>query len=195
MQADPKAAFGLNAKGHLVALHKTLIQELQSRGVERAVFAQVNDLHLLEDMAHVERWLAADRSIQNGAEMVMEMVENRLNQKGGGIFKGKGDSVVMRDTICMKSKDLEAYSLPRSLSRMFYELTVQGMSKLSPGSLPAYLNERVISSGKSVLTLEYYSGDASSILKGQAIQFSGFELDTFKMQSRIPDAIRRMNIT
>jgi hypothetical protein len=193
MNADPKAAFCLNARGHLIGLRKTFNEELQSRGVERAVFAQVNDLHLLEDMTHVERWFAADELIQNGADMVMEMVENALKQNGGGIFKGKNASVVMRDTICMKTRDLEAYSVPRSLSRMFYELTVQGMSKLTPQTLPAYLNERKTSDNKTVLTREYYSGDASSSLNGQAIQRKGYELDTFKMQSRIPSALSKLS--
>ncbi len=193
MQADPKAAFCMNARGHLVALNKTFVAELQARGVGRAVFAQVNDLHLLEDMMHVERWLAADRLIQDGADMVMEMVENRLQQKGGGIFKGKDGSVVMRDTICMKSPDLESYSVPHSLSRMFYELTVQGISKITPQTLPAYLTERKTLNGRVVLTREYYSGDSSSVLRGQAIQMKGYELDTFKMQSRIPEALERMS--
>lgn len=192
MQADPKVTFRLNDRGHLVGCHKTFVEELQSRGVERAIFAQVNDLHLLEDMTHVERWLAADKLIQNGAEMVMEMVENRLDQKGGGIFTDKYGSVVMRDTICMKSRELEAYSTPRCLSRMFYELTIQGMSKLTAQTLPAYLCERRTSDGRAVLTREYYSGDASSALKSQAIQQKGYELLTFKLQSRISVALASM---
>ncbi len=160
--------------------------------MERATFAQVNDLHLLEDMAHVERWVAADALIASGAEMVMEMVENGLLQKGGGIFRSSDGNTVMRDTIAMKTTDLEPYSVPRSLSRMFYELTLEGLSKLHPGTLPAYLTERAASGGKTVLTREFYSGDASGVLKACAIQQKGYALDTFKMQSRIPHALEAL---
>jgi len=175
-----------------------LLEKLSSRGVERAVFAQVNDLHLLEDMAHVERWTAADALIASGAEMVMEMVENGLSQKGGGIFHSPDGNTVMRDTIAMKTADLEPYSVPRSLSRMFYELTLEGLLKLRPGTLPAYITERTSSSGKTVLTCEFYSGDASGLLKASAVQQKGYVLDTFKMQSRIPhtlEALRRQAAT
>ena len=175
-----------------------ILKELSSRGVERAVFAQVNDLHLLEDMAHVERWAAADALIASGAEMVMEMVENGLSQKGGGIFRSPDGNTVMRDTIAMKATDLEPYSVPRSLSRMFYELTVGGLLKLCPDTLPAYITERTSSRGATVLTREYYSGDASGLLKASAIQQKGYALDTFKTQSRIPqtlEALRRQAAT
>lgn len=192
MQTSKSAAFRLNSMGHLVPLRSTFVEELQRQGVERAVFAQVNDLHLLSDMLHVERWLVADYLIGQGAEMVMEMVENALKQKGGGIFKGPNGATVMRDTIAMKSKDLEEYSVPKSLSRMFYELTVTGMSKLTAETLPAYLNERKTASGKTVLTKEYYSGDASSVLNARAIQQNGVEIHTFKMQSRIPTALEEL---
>lgn len=189
MQANPGTTFVLDANGRLNPLGRTLVDELTRQKVERATFAQVNDLHLLEDMVHLSRWAVSDRLISQGADMVMEMVANGLKQKGGGIFQGKNGGVVMRDTIAMKSQDLEMYAVPASLSRMFYVLTVKGMSKLTPQALPAYLNERKVSGGRTVLTCEYYSGDASSVLKSQAIQQEGYELDTFKMQSRIPTAL------
>lgn len=72
---------------------------------------------------------------------------------------------------------------------MFYELTLEGLSKLCPGTLPAYITERTVSGGKTVLTREFYSGDASGVLKARAIQQKGYVLDTFKMQSRIPHAL------
>ncbi len=166
-----------------------LLDKLSSLGVERAVFAQVNDLHLLEDMTHMERWAAADALITHGTEMVMEMVENGLSQKGGGIFRSPESNTVMRDTIAMKTKDLEPYAVPQSLSRMFYELSLSGMAKLTPDALPAYLTERKTVSGGCVLTREYYSGDASSVLRSAAIQKPGYTLETFKLQSRISHAL------
>ncbi len=98
----------------------------------------------------------------------------------------------MRDTIALKTNDLEMYSIPDSLSRMFYVLTVKGMSRLTSQVLPAYLNERKLSDGRTILTQEYYSGDASSALNSQAIQEQGYDLDTFKMQSRISTALEAM---
>ncbi len=166
-----------------------LLQKLADRGFERAIFAQVNDLHLLEDMAHVERWAAADPLFNSGTEMVMEMVENSLSQKGGGIFQTPDGNTVMRDTIAMKAADLEPYSAPKSLSRMFYELTLPGLSKLGQGSLPAYITERTASNGSTVLTREFYSGDASGVLKACAMQQKNYVLNTFKVQSRIPEAL------
>ncbi len=192
MQSSPESTFSPDLNGKLSPLGRTLVDELTKRKVERATFAQVNDLHLLEDMMQLSRWLVSDRLISQGAEMIMEMVANNLKQKGGGIFEGERGRVVMRDTIAMKTKDLEAYSVPDSLSRMFYVLTVKGMSRLTAQTLPAYLNERKLSDGRTVLTQEYYSGDASSALNSQAIQEQGYDLDTFKMQSRIPTALEAM---
>lgn len=193
MQSSPLSTFSPDLNGKLSPLGRTLVDELMRQKVERATFAQVNDLHLLEDMAQLSRWVVSDQLIGQGAEMIMEMVANGLKQKGGGIFQGERGNVVMRDTIAMKTKDLESYSVPDSLSRMFYVLTVKGMSRLTAKALPAYLNERKLSDGRMILTQEYYSGDASSALKSQAIQEQGYDLDTFKMQSRIPTALQAMS--
>jgi hypothetical protein len=196
MRSEPSAAHGVDKHGTTRPLGKTLYDALRERGVERVVFAQVNDLHLLEDMAHTERWLAADGLIAAGAEMVMEMVDNGLKQKGGGIFSAPDGNTVMRDTIAMKAPDLEIYSIPKTLSRMFYELTLSGVNKLREGALPAYITERKAGAGEIVLTREFYSGDASGVLRAGAISRPGYELFTFKTQSRIPlvlQAIEKQN--
>lgn len=196
----PESAYRIGEGGRLVPTGKTLREVLIEKGTTKALFAQVNDLHLIEDMANVERWRTALALMAvRKAEMVMEMVDNKIvvkgevtRQKGGATFNSRDDdSAIMRDTIALKIADLEKYAFPQSLSRMFYILDIASLGKVSETSIPAYLNERETRVGqKPVLTREFYSGDASSVLRSLTMQQGGgFDIYTFKMRSRIGEAL------
>lgn len=183
----PHGTFRLTRDGKLVPAGQTLREILIKNGTTKALFAQVNDLHLIEDMANVERWNTALALMRdNKVEMVMEVVENSLKQKGGATFRLSNGAVVMRDTIALKTEDLDKYAFPQSLSRMFYILDIPSLGKVDESSIPAYLNERERRSDKKVvLTREFYSGDASSMLSSVTMQQEGVDIYTFKMRSRI----------
>ncbi|MFA5499446.1 MAG: hypothetical protein WC404_00025 [Candidatus Omnitrophota bacterium] len=182
-----KGTYKIDRNGKLVPTGETLREILIRNGTTKALFAQVNDLHLIEDMANVERWDTALTLMRdNKVEMVMEVVENALKQKGGATFRLGDGSVVMRDTLALKTADLDKYAFPQSLSRMFYILDIPSLGKVNESSIPAYLNERERRSDKKVVvTREFYSGDASSVLSSVTMQQEGVDIYTFKMRSRI----------
>ncbi|MBC8874293.1 MAG: hypothetical protein H8E44_33070 [Planctomycetes bacterium] len=197
-------AYRLTDEGGLVELDKPLAAVLKDRGVKDTLFAQVNDLHLMNDIAAVERWETALKVMdESGSRMVMEMVANkvwetlpngqRARQKGGATFVDRTGCVTMRDTVAMKTPDLEQYSRPEHISRMFYIISIDGLSQLTDDSLPAYLNVRTTSDKRDVLTREFYSGDSSSELDGRTMTEEGFKLHTFKTRKRVPEALQAMD--
>jgi len=195
MNTIAKGGYRLNEAGELVPLEQTLVDAWIEEGVERWVLGQVNDLHLIEDAALVERWTAASRArAELGVGMVMEMVENPIlegatsRQKGGATFVTPA-GVQMRDTLAMKSPDLDQYAYPSSLSRMLYDGDIAALKDLQDGVLPAYLVVRKTRDGRSILARELVSGDASSQLGGATMEQAGYQLKTFKIRARMPAAL------
>ena len=199
----PGGAYRLDRSGAMSPLGEPLVHALRAHGATHAVFAQVNDLHLMRDVVAVERWdTALEVMAARGSQMVMEMVANavwetlsdgrRVRQKGGATFVDRTGFVTMRDTVALKTPDLEPYARPEDLSRMFYILELDGLGRLTEDALPAYLNERKTADGRVVLTREFYSGDASSSLRGLTMKQAGFALNTFKTRARIPAALEAM---
>ena len=185
--------FTINKDGSTTPLDSTVASALIQDGARQLMFTQVNDLHLLEDSLLVERWAVVDRLMtERGSQMVMEMVGNEIRQKGGATFQGPDGFEFMRDTLALKTPDLEFVAIPDDLSRMLYGMNLEAMSRLRGDSIPAYLTERKTSDGRVVLTREFYSGDASSVLKGLTMKRPGYELVTFKLRSRIPVALEHI---
>jgi len=204
MGQRPSGAYRLTDEGGLVELDKPLAAVLKDKGVKNTLFAQVNDLHLMNDIAAVERWETALKVMdESGSRMVMEMVANevwetlpngqRARQKGGATFVDPTGCVTMRDTVAMKTPDLEQYSRPEHISRMFYIISIDGLSQLTDDSLPVYLNVRKTTDKRDVLTREFYSGDASSELDGRTMTEKGFQLHTSKTRERVPEALQAMD--
>jgi len=204
MAQSSTGVYRLAGEGEMSDLDEPLAKVLNKNGVKNTLFAQVNDLHLMEDIAAVERWKTAlDAMGESGSQMVMEMVANEVRekladgqevrQKGGATFVDRSGFVTMRDTVAMKIKDLEEYSRPEHISRMFYIIEIDALGRLTEDSLPAYLNERKSSDERAVLTREFYSGDASSKLNGRTMKQEPFGLSTFKTRPRTPTALEAMN--
>ncbi len=197
-------AYHLSGKGEMSELDEPLARAFNKKGVKNTLFAQVNDLHLMDDIAAVERWETALKAMdESGSLMVMEMVANelweespdggRVRHKGGATFLDRGGFVTMRDTVAMETKDLEKHARPEYISRMFYIIEIDALGRLTEDSLPAYLNERKVSDERTVLTREFYSGDASSKLNGRTMKQRLFELSTFKTRRRKPKALEAMD--
>jgi len=200
MARRTEGSYRLDAAGRSMPLAKPLAAVLGEEGIQRAIFGQVNDLHLLRDMTMVARWAVAERLMQTRqAKMVLETVDNPAmpnatkHQKGGALFVNPAGFQVLRDTVGLQDpsdRELEEhYAFSEVISRMLYVLDISALGELGEKSLPAYLNERNAKSGP-VLTREFYSGDATSALPSLAMQQQDLSLDTFKMRPRIPFALR-----
>jgi len=191
MTQDGASGFRVGSSEGVEALDGSLVAALTASGGRYAMFAQINDLHLLKDSLAVERWIVGARLIEErSAEMIAEVVDNKkLRQKGGAFFQQRGGFVMMRDTVALKAPSLEQYAIPTSISRMFYILSLEGLRRLATSALPVYLQQRRTRSGDVVLTSECFSGDATSFLPSLTIQSEGFALNTFKIRERIPETL------
>ena len=198
--ADPLIAMGQRASGSfevtsgglLVPVRTTLAEELRKQGVKRVLFAQGNDLHLLENFASVERWMTAMREMKaRHVQMMMEVVENRImieskatKQKGGGTFLNPEGFAEMRDTI-----GLGGDIFPSSLSRMFYILDLEAISGLTEKRVPQYLNVKETPDGGLAMAREMYSGDLSTQLRSATMQQDAYPLLTYKLRPRTDEAL------
>ncbi len=190
MKNKTSGGYRLNAQGAVEEIKgDRLAHVLGGISVKRAFIMKVNDLPLLEDMALLERWAASSRLQEEGASMVVELVDNKIGQEAGGAFRRNLKYMMLRDSIAMKDPALSPFSIPETSSRFLYDMDWDQYTRQTVLPLPPYLMERVTPDGKAVLTLEYKSGDLTSLFNTLAIKQPGFELRTFKDRARIPTAL------
>jgi hypothetical protein len=180
-------AYVMDETGDFAPVTTTLKGELKNGGVEKLIFAQGNDLFLLKDFAAVERVVTAERVMKTtGAQMMMEMVENKIKQKGGGTKKSSVTGMSwMRDTI-----GIGQGLIPASLSRMFYVIDINALDRVSEDNVPQYVNLKELPDGSLGFAREMYSGDASSVIPAMTMQLPGHELVTYKLRPRTDEALQ-----
>lgn len=194
MRERPSGVYRVDGNGNLVEQNHTLTSLLKGLGVQRTFFSQINDYNLLKDATLVERHVAATRLFEKtGAKMAMEAVKNSViiagkKQKGGNFFS-KNQHAVLRDTVAMNTTGLEPHAFPDIISRMLYDLMIEGIEQADLSQVPVYANLRTTHDKRNILTREIYSGDFSSAIPAGVIEQEGYELNTVKARERIPVAL------
>ena len=189
----PTSALTFDKAGRPIPLGRSFVDHMKARDVQRSMFFQVNDMHILSRIASVGQWSVVAPMFDRGVQFVAELVSNDIKQKGGAMFAYR-KRAAMRDTIASKGDPaLEEAQYPGSLSRMTYFVDPTSLSDIPLERLPFYANLRTTPNGVWGVGTEGYSGDLTSELVADSIQNDRTELKTFKMRARLDVATQAMN--
>lgn len=187
------AAFRLDSSGRRAYLKEDLLSFLTARGARIIGAHRINDItRLTKDVIDINRIAFASSLIEKGRHVIVELVSNPANQKGGNWVRLKttGQEFLV-EGMNMKSPGLEAFlksltNPPYSAFRNICDIAVYSRI-LKRNGLPFFLRHKA---GR--LYLESATGDITqdAEIKSAAIRKDEKELiHDFKDIPNLPDAI------
>lgn len=192
------AAFRLDSSGRRAYLKEDLLSFLTARGARIIGAHRINDItRLTKDVININCIALALNLIEKGRHVVVELVSNPANQKGGNWvrLKNTGQEFLV-EGINMKSPGLEAFlksltNPPYSAFRNICDIAVYSRI-LKRSGLPFSLRHKA---GR--LYLESATGDITqdTEIKSAAIRKDEKEvIHDFKDITNLPDTIRMIGI-